>query len=252
MYSVWPAKWFVTLVHWSCNSYHMCLFGPLQYFSVYPFMWPMWLSFLFMWIIVNWMVAYFINKWHNMRKMSHLYCTHKQLPWFHFVSWQAPLSCTRGPGDSISRKSSYLENSQSLEGVRSGIKCSYHFNIWQAPRQQYCQDACQISEQLENSDHRSRAFEALRDFVVPMGTETQTLHFNGSVLKNVHGRHQRGTVWLNTTSNYFSAFFLSAATRYRNLGLWIRDQTVSRWSSGIQIWWKYSVVLIQISLKWSP
>ena len=42
-------------------------------------------------------------------------------------------------------------------------KCSYPFEIWQAPQQHHRRDTCQSSEQLENSNmHRSRSH--LRDF----------------------------------------------------------------------------------------
>ena len=33
--------------------------------------------------------------------------------------------------------------------------------IWQAPRQQYCRGACQISKRYDNSSHKSRGFETI-------------------------------------------------------------------------------------------
>ena len=46
------------------------------------------------------------------------------------------------------------------------LKCSYRFEIWQAPRQQCCRGACHISERSDNSKYKSRGFETLRDLTI--------------------------------------------------------------------------------------
>ena len=43
------------------------------------------------------------------------------------------------------------------------FRWSYRFEIWQAHRQHCCRSACQISEQSDNSEYKSRGFETLRD-----------------------------------------------------------------------------------------
>ena len=46
------------------------------------------------------------------------------------------------------------------------LKYSYRFEIWQAPRQQCCRGACQISERSDNSKYKSRGFETLRGLTI--------------------------------------------------------------------------------------
>ena len=46
------------------------------------------------------------------------------------------------------------------------LKWSYHFENWQAARQQCCRDSYQISELLENSKRGSCAFETLQDLEI--------------------------------------------------------------------------------------
>ena len=46
------------------------------------------------------------------------------------------------------------------------LKCCYHFDIWQAPRQQCCRGSCQMSERSDNFKYKSRGFETLRDLTI--------------------------------------------------------------------------------------
>ena len=48
----------------------------------------------------------------------------------------------------------------------SGLDCCSRSGIWQAPRQQRCRDACQISERFDHYDIKSRGFETSRDLAV--------------------------------------------------------------------------------------
>ena len=48
----------------------------------------------------------------------------------------------------------------------SGLDFSNHSTIWQAPRQQRYQDACQISERYVQYNIQSRGFETSRDLGV--------------------------------------------------------------------------------------
>ena len=48
----------------------------------------------------------------------------------------------------------------------SGLNFPNLFEIWQAPRQQRCRDACQISERHTHYNIQSRGFETLRDLAV--------------------------------------------------------------------------------------
>ena len=48
----------------------------------------------------------------------------------------------------------------------SGLDFSNRFEIWQAPRQQRCQDAWQISERYGYYNTQSRGFETSRDLAV--------------------------------------------------------------------------------------
>ena len=48
----------------------------------------------------------------------------------------------------------------------SGLDFSNRFEIWQAPRQQRCRDACQIPERCDYYNTQSRGFETSRDLAV--------------------------------------------------------------------------------------
>ena len=48
----------------------------------------------------------------------------------------------------------------------SGSNISNHSEIWQAPRQSCCRDACQISERYDRYNIQSRGFETSRDLAV--------------------------------------------------------------------------------------
>ena len=48
----------------------------------------------------------------------------------------------------------------------SGLDFSNRSQIWQAPRQQRCRDACQISERYDHYNIQSRGFETSRDLAV--------------------------------------------------------------------------------------
>ena len=48
----------------------------------------------------------------------------------------------------------------------SSLDFSNRSDIWQAPRQQRCRDACQISERCDQYSIQSRDFESSRDFLV--------------------------------------------------------------------------------------
>ena len=67
---------------------------------------------------------------------------------------------------SVSDKTYYRVISQSLEGARSGVKCSYNFEIRQAPRQDCHRGACKIAKQSNSSEYKSRGFEALQDLTI--------------------------------------------------------------------------------------
>ena len=57
--------------------------------------------------------------------------------------------------------------SRDLEGVSKerdlGLNFSNRSDIWQAPRQQRCRDACQISEQYNHYNIQSGGFETWRE-----------------------------------------------------------------------------------------
>ena len=73
-------------------------------------------------------------------------------------SWQA----TRAPSQYPKRR--LTVRSRKVSEPRDWyFKLSYRFEIWQAHRQQCCRSACQISERSDNSKHKSRGFETLRD-----------------------------------------------------------------------------------------
>ena len=48
------------------------------------------------------------------------------------------------------------------------FKLSHRFKIWQALRQLYCRVACQISEQSDDTEYKSRGFHTLRDLTKKM------------------------------------------------------------------------------------
>ena len=48
----------------------------------------------------------------------------------------------------------------------SSLDISSHSEIWQAPHQLCCQDACQISEQYDHHNSQSHGFEASWDLVI--------------------------------------------------------------------------------------
>ena len=64
----------------------------------------------------------------------------------------------------LSDKTSYRKISWSLEDSSLGF--SNRSEIWQAPRQQRCRDACQISEGYDRYKIQSRSFETSRDLAV--------------------------------------------------------------------------------------
>ena len=67
----------------------------------------------------------------------------------------------------ISGRAKYRKISWSLEAVwGSGLDFSNRFEIWLAPRQQYCRDACQISERYDHYNIQSRGSETSRDLAV--------------------------------------------------------------------------------------
>ena len=47
-----------------------------------------------------------------------------------------------------------------------GLNFANHSDIWQAPRQQRCRDACQISERYDHYNIQSPGFETSRDLAV--------------------------------------------------------------------------------------
>ena len=60
----------------------------------------------------------------------------------------------------------YRKISRSLEATRFGFKLFNRSEIWQAPRQHRCRDACQISKRHDPDNTQPRGFETSRDFVV--------------------------------------------------------------------------------------
>ena len=78
---------------------------------------------------------------------------------------QWPFSSCRGPFQYPIRR--FIIRSRKVSKARDWVlKCWNHFEIWQAPRQQYCRGACQISERSDNSKYKSRGFETLRDLTI--------------------------------------------------------------------------------------
>ena len=67
---------------------------------------------------------------------------------------------------SLSVRPSYRKISRSFEAARFEFQPIDRSEIWQAPRQQRCRDACQISEQYGDFNIQSRGFETSRDFAV--------------------------------------------------------------------------------------
>ena len=63
---------------------------------------------------------------------------------------------------SLSGRTPYCKISWSIEAVRFGLDFSNHSEIWQAPRQQRCRVACQISERYEHYNTQSRGLETSR------------------------------------------------------------------------------------------
>ena len=80
--------------------------------------------------------------------------------------WQS-VSAGLGNGpDSVSHRC-LIGGSRKVSKARDWVlKYSHCFEIWRATRQQCCREACQISEQLWNSNHRSRALETWRDLTI--------------------------------------------------------------------------------------
>ena len=67
---------------------------------------------------------------------------------------------------SISGKTSYRKILQNLEDLRFGLDIVDLSEIWQAPQQQCCWDACQFSEQYDHYNILFHGFETSQDLVV--------------------------------------------------------------------------------------
>ena len=64
---------------------------------------------------------------------------------------------------SISERRLFLRSRKVSKPRDWYFKLSYRFEMWQAHRQHCSRSACQISERSDNSKHKSRGFETLRD-----------------------------------------------------------------------------------------
>ena len=83
-----------------------------------------------------------------------------------------PGPCTQFLGFySLSGLTSYHKFSGSREAA--GLELSNRSELWQAPRQQGCRDACQISERYNHHNIQSRSFEILWDLAVRRLTAMQ-------------------------------------------------------------------------------
>ena len=67
---------------------------------------------------------------------------------------------------SLRARTSYRKISWTFEAMRFGFILPNRSEMWQAPRQQCCRDACQISQRYDHYNIQSRGFETSRDLVV--------------------------------------------------------------------------------------
>ena len=108
------------------------------------------------------------------------------------IFFRASIHKANGRLIAISREVSKLRD--------SGLDFSNRSEIWQAPRQQCCRDACQISERCDHYDTQSRDFETSRDLTVrrlPLSTiwfaprhwSTKTISINFAHSVTLNGRN---------------------------------------------------------------
>ena len=96
------------------------------------------------------------------------------------------------------------------------LKYSYCFDIWRAARQHCCRAACQISERLDDSKHRSRAFEALRDLTI----RHLIWYRNGPQVSIAHNstHNQPPTAWVTFYMTNSLKYACIHASCFANLG----------------------------------
>ena len=77
----------------------------------------------------------------------------------------------------------------------SRLELSDRSAIWQAPRQQGCRSACQISKRCDNFNYQSRGFETSRDLTIrrlsgywngALGRFSQMILFSGSGIRSLN------------------------------------------------------------------
>ena len=130
----------MTLVHWSCNSYHVFVW-PTAVFQCVSFH----VANVFIDVNLCKLNGNIILSINGITCVKRLICIVHINNYLGFVSFRDKLHSVARTGRAIQyRESRLIPKTHSLEGVRSGVKYSYHFIIWQVPRQQCCRNACHI------------------------------------------------------------------------------------------------------------
>ena len=101
---------------------------------------------------------------------------------------------------SLSGKTSYCKISWSLEVARFCLDFFNRSEIWQAPRQQCCRAACQISERCDNYSIQSRGFETSLDLAVRRFT-AKWIEALYSAKKNIENNPKNSCNWIHLRQN---------------------------------------------------